>query len=45
MNWYKFARTMNTFKAIKKGRVIKRFTNIAKGKVLAKIGFWKWLWG
>jgi hypothetical protein len=47
VNLYKLARTVQTVKVIASGdpkRIARRGRNIVKGRALAKVGFWKWLW-
>jgi len=47
MNLYKLARNMNTASAVLSGnprRIRRRGGNIAKGRVLARTGFWRMLW-
>lgn len=42
---YKAARTVNTVNAIAKpARLPRRMKNIAVGKTLGKVGFWRSLW-
>lgn len=45
---FRAARTMTTVEAIASGnprRIARRGANIAKGRVLARAGFWRWLYG
>jgi len=45
---YKLARTVNTLSALTSGdskRAGRRVKNIAVGRVLARGGFWRRLWG
>jgi hypothetical protein len=45
---YRAARVSNDLGAIASGdprRMARRATNVAKGRALARAGFWRWLWG
>jgi hypothetical protein len=45
MNLYKLARTVNTIQAITKPRRLpRRLKNIAVGRLLGRMGFWRRLW-
>jgi hypothetical protein len=44
---YRAARLSNDLETLSSGdpkRVARRARNIAKGSLLAKAGFWRWLW-
>lgn len=44
---YRAARTVNTVEAVGSGnprRIAKRGVNVAKGRALARTGFFRWLW-
>jgi len=41
---YRAARLSADARAVRKGRVGHRVVNHAKGRALAKVGFWRWLW-
>lgn len=45
---YKLARTVNTLGALTSGdsrRAGRRVKNLALGRMMARGGFWRWLWG
>lgn len=45
MNWYKFARLMNNLDAMARPKRLPiRIKNILLGKLLARIGFWRFIW-
>ncbi len=44
---YRLARLSNNIGALTSGspkRMERRATNIVKGRILRKLGFWRWLW-
>jgi hypothetical protein len=41
----KWTRTAEVLMSGDKKRIIRRIKNIILGKILARIGFWKMLWG
>ena len=41
---YKLARLSATARAIRTGHAARRAGNIIKGRALARLGFWKFLW-
>lgn len=44
---YRVARTSNTISAVASGnprRISRRASNIAKGRALGRVGFWRSLW-
>lgn len=44
---YKLARTVNTVQTLASGnpkRIVRRGVNVAKGRSLSRVGFWRWLW-
>ena len=45
---YRAARLSNDVSALASGdprRMARRVGNRAKGRVLGRVGFWRWLWG
>lgn len=41
---YRAARTVRTVEAVGKGRAVKRARNVAVGRTLGRVGFWRRLW-
>jgi hypothetical protein len=41
---YRAARMSADARAVKRGRVVHRVENHAKGRILARVGFWSRLW-
>lgn len=47
LNIYRIARTANDLSALVSGnpqRIVRRVKNHIVGRVLARAGFWRWLW-
>lgn len=41
---YKAARTVRTAEQVSRGRGVRRARNVAVGRTLGKVGFWRRLW-